>query len=255
MMHTAALQCCPQEPLTLSHDDVHVWLISLCLPAASVETLNRTLSRDERERVNRFHFQKDREQSIVGRGALRTILGSYLGAAPVQLSFCYNANGKPTVIQEPGADAVRFNLSHSHEIALIGIARGREIGVDVERIRPVLADWQIARRFFSPREAADLRSLPADVRTEAFFSCWTRKEAYLKARGEGLSCPLDQFDVSLIPGAPPALLSTRGDPSEVSRWSLQALAPAPGYVAAIAVEGKSWRLKCYAWPRDNPALQ
>jgi 4'-phosphopantetheinyl transferase len=122
------------------------------------------------------------------------------------------------------------------------------VGIDLEYIRSDLQVEQLAERFFSRREIATLRTLPPEVQRQAFFLCWTRKEAYLKARGEGLSLPLDQFDVSLIPGEPAALLSTQRDPYEVSRWSLQELTPAPGYAAALAVEGHGWGLACWQWP-------
>jgi 4'-phosphopantetheinyl transferase len=122
------------------------------------------------------------------------------------------------------------------------------VGIDIERIRSDLEVGEIADRFFSRREVAMLQTLPTEEQRQAFFRCWTRKEAYIKARGEGLSLPLDEFDVSLAPGEPAAILGTRPDSSEASRWSLQELAPAPGYVAALAVEGHGWRLACWQWP-------
>jgi 4'-phosphopantetheinyl transferase len=126
------------------------------------------------------------------------------------------------------------------------------VGIDLERIRSDLAVAEIAERFFSRREVAMLRALPTEEQREAFFRTWTRKEAYLKARGEGLSVPLDQFDVSLVPGEPAAVRDTQPDVSEASRWSLQELTPAPGYVAALAVEGQGWRLACWQWPDPGP---
>jgi 4'-phosphopantetheinyl transferase len=134
-------------------------------------------------------------------------------------------------------------------VALYAVARGREVGIDLEFIRRDLEVEQIAERFFSRRETATLRALPTDLRKYAFFLCWTRKEAYIKARGEGLSLPLDQFDVSLIPGEPAALLSAQPDSDEALRWSLQELTLASGYVAALAVEGRGWSLSCWQWPR------
>jgi 4'-phosphopantetheinyl transferase len=145
-----------------------------------------------------------------------------------------------------------FNLAHSHELALYAITRGREVGIDLERIRSNLVDEQIAERFFSPREVVVLRGLPTHRQREAFFNCWTRKEAYVKAKGQGLSIPLDQFDVSLAPGEPAALLSTQWHPQEASRWSLQKLNPGCGYVAALAVEGHDWQVKCWQWSADYP---
>jgi 4'-phosphopantetheinyl transferase len=134
-------------------------------------------------------------------------------------------------------------------VALYAVARGREVGIDLEFIRRDLEVEQIAERFFSRQEIATLRALPADLRRDAFFLCWTRKEAYIKARGEGLSLPLDQFDVSLIPGEPAALLSTRPDSDEALRWSLQELPLGSGYVAALAVEGRGRSFSCWQWPR------
>ncbi len=140
-------------------------------------------------------------------------------------------------------------MSHSHGVALYAVTRDREVGIDLEFIRRDLEVEQIAERFFSRRETATLRALPTALREYAFFLCWTRKEAYIKARGEGLSLPLDQFDVSLIPGEPAALLSTQPDSDEALRWSLQELTLASGYVAALAVEGRGWSLSCWQWPR------
>lgn len=133
-------------------------------------------------------------------------------------------------------------------MALYAITRGREVGIDLEFIRCDLEAEQIAERFFSHSEIATLRALPKHFQKCAFFLGWTRKEAYIKARGEGLSLPLDQFDVSLIPGEPAALLSTQPDSDDAFRWSLQELTLASGYVAALAVEGRGWSLSCWQWP-------
>jgi 4'-phosphopantetheinyl transferase len=138
-------------------------------------------------------------------------------------------------------------LSHSDGLVLYAITRGREVGVDVERLRPDFAVLEVAKKFFSRREVTALVALPENQWPKAFFNCWTRKEAYIKARGEGLTLPLDRFDVSLVPGEPAALLYTNDDPQEASRWSLQELVPESGYVAALAVEGHDWRLKCWQW--------
>jgi 4'-phosphopantetheinyl transferase len=192
-------------------------------------------------------LERDREHFIVARGVLRAILGRYLNRVPECLSFSYGARGKPALAGESDTDAIRFSVSHSHGVALYAFTRGREVGIDLERIRCDLAAVEIAERFFSRREVAMLRSLPTAVQHQAFFRCWTRKEAYIKAKGEGLSLPLDQFDVSLAPEEPAAVLGAQRDPSEASRWSLQDLAPAPGYAAALAAEGHGWRLACWQW--------
>ncbi len=214
--------------------------------------LQQTLSPDEHTRADRFYFQKDRERFTIARGLLRIILGRYLNMEPCCLQFRYNPYGKPALANESGGNGLRFNLSHSDGLALYAITRGREIGVDIERIRPDLAEGQMAERFFSSREVKALRALPPSSQPVGFFNCWTRKEAYIKASGKGLTLPLDQFDVSLVPGEPAALLCVSGDPEESSRWCLQDSSPGPGYVAALAVEGHNWRLKCWQWQFNRP---
>ena len=238
----------PPETLVLGGDEVHVWRATLDRTPSQIQSFLHNLAADEQARAERFYFERDREHFIVARGVLRAILGGYLNRVPGCLSFCYSSHGKPALAGESDGDAIRFNVSHSHGVALYAVTRGREVGIDLERIRFDLAVAEIAERFFSRREVAMLRTLPAEVQRQAFFRCWTRKEAYIKARGEGLSLPLDQFDVSLAPGEPAAVLGTQRDPSEASRWSLQELTPAPGYVAALAVERHGWRLTCWQWP-------
>ena len=239
----------PPATIILGSDEVHVWQATLDEPPSQIESFLHTLAADEQMRAERFYFQKDREHFITAHGVLRVILSLYLNRAPKCLSFRYSSHGKPALVQESGEDALRFNMSHSHGVALYAVARGREVGIDLEFIRRDLEVEQIAERFFSRQEIATLRALPADLRRDAFFLCWTRKEAYIKARGEGLSLPLDQFDVSLIPGEPAALLSTRPDSDEALRWSLQELPLASGYMAALAVEGRGWSLSCWEWAR------
>ena len=237
----------PPESLTLADDEVHVWRAFLDLEPHHVQGLQRTLLPGELERAGRFRFVRDRRRFIVARGVLRAILSRYLNIEPCQVRFSYNPYGKPALARGLGDDRLRFNLAHSHALALCAVTRNREVGIDLERIRADLVSRQTAEQFFSPREIAVLRSLPKAAQTAAFFHCWTRKEAYIKARGEGLSFPLDRFDVSLAPGEPAALVNTPGDPSEAARWSLKDLSPGPGYVAALAVEGHGWRLKCWQW--------
>jgi 4'-phosphopantetheinyl transferase len=183
----------------------------------------------------------------MARATLRLLLGRYLDSDPARLRFCYGAHDKPALAPESGGDSPRFNVSHSHGLALIALTRSREIGVDLEQIRPEIALENIARRFFSQAEVATLFALPPRERGEAFFACWTRKEAYIKAKGGGLTIPLDQFDVSLGRGKPAAILSTRWDPTEACRWSLRDLYPGPGYAAAVAVEGDGGHLACFQW--------
>ena len=182
---------------------MHVWRAALDVPESQVRSLWDTLTADERQRAEHYVFEKDRTHFVVARGLLRVLLGRYLRQDPPHLRFTYGPHGKPALATDTGGGALRFNVSHSHGLALYAITRGREVGVDVERIRPEVAQEKIAERFFSPREVTLLRALPAPLQATAFFACWTRKEAYIKATGEGLTLPLDQFDVSLLPGEPP----------------------------------------------------
>jgi 4'-phosphopantetheinyl transferase len=191
-----------------------------------------TLNAKERERAALFRFERDRRRYILRRGKLRELLSDYLDCAPARICFAYNSLGKPSVA---GGD-LRFNVSHSHGTALFVFARGVEVGCDIERRDPRFVCDQIPERFFSPLEVQTLRSLPASSQTQAFFNCWTRKEAYIKARGYGLSLPLDSFDVSLAPDEPVLLL--RG----CDGWSVQPCEPAPDYQAAIVAEGADWQL-------------
>jgi 4'-phosphopantetheinyl transferase len=235
----------PPADLRLSWDDIHVWRASLDQPAVPLEQLERTLSGDERERSARFYFERDRQRYIVGRGTLRIILSRYLAIEPGQLQFRYGTHGKPALALATGGERLRFNLSHSQDLALYAVGCDREVGVDLEYARRVSDIEQIAERFFSPREYAAFQTLSTDQRFQAFFDCWTRKEAYIKAIGDGFSIPLDQFDVSLAPGEPARLMSIGGDPLKASGWSLRELLPAPGFVAALAVEGQGLRLNCW----------
>ena len=232
----------------LAEDEIHVWHVSLDRPPSDVRRMARTLSPDEQERARRYRGERLRERFIVGRGILRMLLSRYVGRPPARLCFAYGARGKPALAPAEGSD-LRFNVSHSDDLALYAFARGRDVGVDVERLRELPRAEQIAERFFSTEETAALKAEPAERRVEAFFTCWTRKEAYIKARGDGLAHPLDQFAVSLVPGEPARLwVAGDGDAREIARWSLDALPLAPGYVAALAARGRGWRLTTRSWP-------
>jgi 4'-phosphopantetheinyl transferase len=234
------------QPPPLTTDDVHVWRFALDFGAATLERLRETLADDERRRAERFHFDEDRRHFIAGRGGLRCLLAAYLGRQPQEVRFAYGNYGKPRLADEHGGDP-RFNLTHSHGLALLALTRGREVGVDVERLRDMERDGEgLAERFFSANESATLRSLPVESRREAFFHCWTRKEAYIKAKGQGLALPLDQFDVALHPDDA-TLLATRFDPDDARRWAMRSLLPGEGYVGALVVEGHAWRLWCGEW--------
>jgi 4'-phosphopantetheinyl transferase len=244
----------PPPPRVVASDrDVHVWLASLDQPAPALRRLADTHSGDERARVERFRFERDKRRFTTGRGVLRMILGRYLDREPGLVRFRYGPAGKPALLDGPDGAALRFNVSHTGDLAIYAITRQHEIGVDVERIDAALGTQQIAAGFFSAQERQMLERLPPDQQVEGFFNCWTRKEAYLKARGDGLGRPLDQFSVSLAPHEPARLLHVEGEPREAGRWSLLHLTPASGYVAAIAVEGEGWGLHCWDWSGD-PAM-
>jgi 4'-phosphopantetheinyl transferase len=224
---------------------VHVWRAALDLEPAAIEELRLALSPDELERAARFRNPAAQSRFISARGILRDILSRYLDRKPAALTFDYQPHGKPFLL--PAAGMVQFNLSHSQGMALYGITRGREIGVDVEMARRGPDQERIAERFFSAREWETMKATVPERRTEFFFRCWTLKEAYLKARGEGLSIPLGSVDVVLAPGELAALLRVAGEPAEAERWALSTLLPAPGYWAAVAVEGRDLRPHLFDW--------
>lgn len=239
------------EPEALPADEVHVWRVELEPSADEVAELARTLAEEERERAARFHFARDRRRYVVARATLRRILAGYLDADPSEVAFTYAAAGKPELARPsaaPGAGpALRFNVSHAHERALVAVNWGRRIGVDIEWIRSIEDREGVARRFFSEGERFDLETLGEAERGVAFFTCWTRKEAYLKATGAGVTAALDGFRVSLLPGEPARLLETRDDPDERDRWTLAEVPCGEGYVGALAVEGRDWRLVPRTW--------
>jgi 4'-phosphopantetheinyl transferase len=227
-------------------NEVHVWKINLKAPGLSDN--REVLSNDERVRASRFRFHTDSDRFIAARSSQRTILARYLWTQPAELKFEVNSFGKPHLAGGPDKLGLRFNLSHSHDMALLAVARNRDVGVDLEFRRSDFATDEVAQRFFSRSEVNRLGAIAPEHKTEAFFNCWTRKEAYIKARGEGLSFPLDQFDVSFASDAPPALLGNRRDATEVSRWSFEELSPANGYAAALTVEGNFSRLLLWDFP-------
>lgn len=243
--------CSPPECLNLGSDEVHVWRASLDLPLSHVQALEETLSTDEQIRAAQFRFPKDRTHFIVAHGLLRAILARYLDRDLRTVQFSYNQYGKPFFGGEVRSDALSFNMTHSHGMALYAITRSSNIGIDLEQIDTNVAYDQIAERYFSPYEVRMIRAVPKQIQHEAFFCCWTRKEAYLKARGIGLSLALNEFDVSVTPGAPAELLSTREENQDIARWSLYDLFHGPGYVAAIAVEGHPSHIKCLQWSDVN----
>jgi 4'-phosphopantetheinyl transferase len=221
-------------------NEVHIW--SILLDQAQTPThFAKLLNDDETARAARFYFERDTRRYTVGRATLRLILSHYTGLSPTALHFTYNPYGKPALVADQNPDCVEFNLSHTGDHALCAITHGHAVGVDLEAMKP-LDYLQMAGTVFSDCEQATLQRLPVDQQAVAFFNGWTRKEAYIKAHGQGLSMPLADFDVTLAPDEPARLLATRPDPDEVGRWSLFGWAAAADRIAALAVAGQGWHL-------------
>ena len=228
----------PQNP-QLASGTVHVWAAALDAGPERLAACARLLAADERERAGRFHFARDRDAYIAGRGMLRLLIGRYLARAPETLDISYSDYGKPCL----AGGELRFNLAHSAGLALYAFAAHTELGVDVEAERDLPDALPIARRFFSAAEYDALRALPPDEQPAAFFRCWTRKEAFIKAVGEGLSYPLDRFQVSLRPDQAPALLSVDGHAPGAREWTLVDLPLPAAYTGALAFKGRIDRLQ------------
>ncbi len=237
----------PPLDLKLTDDEIHIWFVVLDQTDAELHRFMQTLSIDERMRADRFYFQKDRKWFISRHGILRTILGRYLSVQADKLRFNQGENGKPEIAGPFVRRTIHFNLSHSNGAALFAFARNHEIGVDIEYVHDMSEMEQIVERFFSIKEKEAFRALPQSQKREAFFKGWTCKEAIVKALGEGLSRPLDKFDVSLIPGESSELIGTEGDARKASRWSIQSLKPAINYIGAFAVNSNLLELKCWRW--------
>ncbi|MBI3166880.1 MAG: 4'-phosphopantetheinyl transferase superfamily protein [Chloroflexi bacterium] len=237
----------PPDSLDLASHHVHIWRISLDLSTDSVKLIESNLSVDEANRATRFRFEVDKNRFIVAHGVLRKILGHYLHSNPAELTFSLNQYGKPALVNS----TLEFNLSHSGNFALVAVTQGRKIGVDVERIRQGISSNVIAQQYFSKSEVAELQSLPLEQRESAFFTCWTRKEAYIKAQGVGLSLPLESFDVSLTPGQPAILRATRPDPQESARWTLHSLDVDPNYAGGLAVEGTALEFRLFSFLKNT----
>jgi 4'-phosphopantetheinyl transferase len=211
---------------------VQVWTETLDREDAARARLESTLSQDEKVRADRFHFAKDRNRFVVGRGLLRELLGKHLRQEPTSLEFSYGPYGKPALSGAQASSGLSFNLAHSAGLAVYAISVERTLGIDAELIKPESAGEDIARRYFSTREVKDLLALPQEARVQAFFHCWTRKEAYLKATGMGLQTPLDSFSVSLVPSQPAQFLG-----GVEPRWNMASFQPADGYAAALVYDG------------------
>jgi 4'-phosphopantetheinyl transferase len=222
---------CARGSLELSGREVHIWTLPTTAANATAVMFEPFLAPHELDRAGRFHFCHLRESFVIARGALRCLLGSYLGLHPKSVRFSHSANGKPAL----EADAhIQFNMTHSGGLVAIAITVGCQIGLDLEQIRSLPDMQQIAARFFCPEETAEIMSLPSSERERAFFCCWTRKEAYIKAIGDGLSAPLDGFRVTVLPDTPAQFVRIGPGATDTGAWTLHDLSLAPGYAAALA---------------------
>ncbi len=242
--------------LELRPDEVHVWMADLRALRHATVSLADCLAPEEMVRAKRFVFAEDGSDFIVARAYLRAILSWYLKTQPDQLSFGYGPHGKPELVDGLGVlSAVSFNLSHSHGLALYALSLRRAVGIDIERIDPSLEFDSLSRQFFSPSENRVLCGLFPGLKPSAFFKGWTSKEAIVKAIGDGLSLPLDRFDVCLLPEADARLIAVDGDVGKAAEWQLYALSPPSGYAAAVAVEGRDRvRLRYWRCPDDAQQL-
>ena len=232
---------------------VELWTASLELPADALERLEQSLSGEEKERAMRFRFEKHRNRFIAGRGLLRRILGSYLEAEPGVLEFVFGPFGKPELGGAFAGSGLRFNLAHCEATAIIGVTRDARIGVDVERVRSMEDADELVARFFSPRESKAFAELQGSAKAAAFFNLWTRKEAWLKATGEGIGQNLNRVEVSFLPGEPARLKTLPANLGDPKKWTLHSGEPARGFVAAVAVEGSCGAVQWRGWKEDGPA--
>jgi len=233
----------PPVELALGDSEVHVWAVPLDLDDAAIARFAPMLSSDERERAARFKFEVHRKRFIAARGWMREILSRCLRVAPEKIGFDYSPNGKPALARACGDSKIHFNLAHSRDLALFALTRIGPLGVDVEQIREVKDMEHLVARFFSKRETELFRTVAEQDRPRAFFNLWTRKEAMLKATGEGITRSLDRVEVSFLPGEPARVIAIEGDESKAARWRLIELAPAPGYTGALASEGPKVRVR------------
>jgi 4'-phosphopantetheinyl transferase len=234
---------------TLPPDQVHVWRLQLDADHAVGTALARVLSEEEKSKARRIHLPQQQAQYVQAHGTLRVLLAAYMGCDAGELHFSKGAHGKPALRTSHGTPALHFNLSHSRDCALLAVAARREVGVDVEYVRPETPVMKMARRFYTQGEYINLEAMPDVLRRQAFFLGWTRKEAIVKAMGRGIVRALDKVEVSMNPHQPPAWLASFDD-SDLVRWDVRDLPPIPGYAAAIVAAGNDWSLQCRQWTDD-----
>lgn len=231
---------------TLRTGEVHVWIAELT-PALLPARFETTMSGDEKSRAAKFVFEHDRRRYTAAHGILRDILGRYLGKKPRIIAFSSNGFGKPFLLEDGESDGLCFNMSHAGELVVVALVRDRLIGVDVEFIRPLQELDALAEHYFSLQERALLANCSPADREQIFFTCWTRKEAYIKAVGKGLSLPLNSFDVSMPAGVTGSRIEPTFDSPGAASWWLSDLTMPPGYKGALVVEDRFECLSYWNW--------
>lgn len=226
----------PPCPL-LHSDEVHVWFVSLSISKERVQEFSKTLSAEEMQRVARLRFDRDQQRFIAARGMLKRILGAYLARAPEEIRLIYGARGKPAIDDALLDGSLRFNLSHTHQSALVAVASGREVGVDLEDISRRVEAEQIVDQLLTVREQAVYRAVPQAARQELFLRYWTCKEAFAKATGEGLTMPLEQIEIVLTPNSHAQIATTNSLTTTAQSWTLHEFRPSDEEVGALVTEG------------------
>jgi 4'-phosphopantetheinyl transferase len=240
-MATPTLWSAPPKSLTLAENEYHVWRSALQCDRAHLGNLEASLNKEEKLRASKFLVADARKRFVLSRSILRELLGRYLKLDAAEITLGSGPYGKP-FLDMPAAAPIQFNISHSHEYGAFVFAKRRQVGIDIEKIRPEAAGGDIAKRFFSQGEIEQLAAMTEKDRIAGFFACWTKKEAYIKARGEGLQIPLHSFSVSIADAERQELLDGDG-----SCWSVYPFEPAPGFAGAVASEGKEGRLRLWEW--------
>jgi 4'-phosphopantetheinyl transferase len=228
----------------------HVWAVALDATPEALAKLALTLAPAERERAARFRFERDQNRFTVGRGVLRAILSCYLQTEPGELEFSYGSRGKPFLVKHGDGGGLQFNLAHSDGLALIAVTPANCVGVDIERIRPLHDADALVARFFCPSEIADFRNSPAEQKPFAFFNLWTRKEAWLKATGDGIGDLLNRVQVSFLPGEPARLVNLPEGGQASASWTLRHLDVARDFTAALAIPASDIPIYCWRWPEE-----
>lgn len=241
------------SPHVLEQNQVHLWIAPLDLSCDKLKEFELSLSEEELSRASRFRFPELTNRYVAAHGWLRQLLGSYVGQPPCALEFCQGPNGKPALLLGSNPGGIQFNMAHSGALAAIAITRDVAIGVDIELVHPIEEIPELVSQFFSQRESALFQVLPEAKRLEAFFNLWTRKEAWLKATGEGIGHLLNQVEVTFEPGRPARLLNLPLGYTGRGNWTLHHLVPLHSFVAAMAIHSSECDIQT-RWVSELPKV-